>query len=75
MIKGNSILEKKASLEEMIHYVMDNSSFYQKHFKGSDISNFKSLPFTTKEDIAEQNELFCCVEKSNVAEYVTTSGT
>ena len=75
MITSNSIVEKKESLERAVQYVMDSSPFYKEHFKDSDVSNFQTLPFTTKEDIAEQNELFCCVEKSNVAEYVTTSGT
>ena len=75
MITSNSTLEKKESLERAVQYVMDNSPFYKEHFKDSDVSDFQTLPFTSKEDIAEQNELFCCVEKSNIAEYVTTSGT
>lgn len=75
MITSNSILEKNASLEEMIQYVMSNSPFYQDHFKDANVGDFESLPFTTKEDVAAQNERFCCVEMSKIAEYVTTSGT
>lgn len=36
---------------------------------------FKALPFTTKEDLSQNNRDFLCVPSHQVAEYVTTSGT
>lgn len=63
------------AVEDVINYVMGNSPFYQKHFAGLNTNDFTSLPFTTKQHIAEQNKDFCCVSKNEIAEYVTTSGT
>jgi len=74
MIKETTNLNLKRRLETL-NYVVNHSPFYKKHFDGYDINNFESLPFTTKQDISTNNEAFCCVEKSSIAEYVTTSGT
>lgn len=70
-------------LQELIKYVSENSTFYQKMFadKGisvSDIINdndLTKLPFTTKDDLAQFNDNFLCVPKNKVADFVTTSGT
>jgi phenylacetate-CoA ligase len=71
-----------SSLLETVNYAFANSPFYQKHLKSFqnrlrnfNLEDFRSLPFTTKEDIAKENLAFCCVNKNKVAEYVTTSGT
>jgi phenylacetate-CoA ligase len=73
-------LEKLKELATLVQYVKENSSFYQTHFGGVDLSDFSALtfedlPLTTKEDIAKNNNSFCCVPKDQLAEYVTTSGT
>jgi len=39
------------------------------------VEKFKSLPFTTKNDIAEFNDDFCCINPENISEFVSTSGT
>lgn len=66
-------------MEQKLHiavkYAVENSKFYAKHFNGADIEDFTNLPFTHKEDIANDNDSFFCVDKSEVAEYVSTSGT
>ena len=64
-------------------YLKDHSKFYQRLFseKNIDITTVSSLedlekiPFTTKDDLSNFNDDFLCVEKKNVADFVTTSGT
>jgi len=69
------------SLKEAILYAKNESPFYRKHFDGLDVNNdfeaedLKKFPFTTKDDLSENNQEFLCVPISEVAEYVTTSGT
>lgn len=63
-----------------IHYAVERAPFYQKHFDGKtpgslNWENFRALPFTTKEDLSQNNRDFLCVPADQVAEYVTTSGT
>ena len=68
---------------ELLTYLNKNSTYYQKKFNelNIDISTINSLeeikqfPFTNKEDLADNNEEFLCVQKNKVADYVTTSGT
>ena len=67
-------------LKKTFDYIMKNSPFYKQHFSNyskhiSSKLEFQSLPFTTKEDVAANNKSICCVSKSKIAEYVTTSGT
>ena len=67
-------------LQKTLDYVILNSSFYKQHFTAFKkqikvLKDFQSLPFTSKEDIAANNKAICCVSKSEIAEYVTTSGT
>jgi phenylacetate-CoA ligase len=69
-------------IKDTVKYAFLNSNFYKNHFKSieNNISelddfSFRQLPFTFKEDIAKNNESFCCVERNEIAEYVTTSGT
>ncbi|WP_343635316.1 AMP-binding protein [Fluviicola sp.] len=60
-----------------IRYAVNHAPFYQRHFSNSALNweDFRSLPFTTKEDLSQNNRDFLCVPASQVAEYVTTSGT
>lgn len=68
---------------ELMHYLSSNSPFYRQLFETHqvDIHQIKTirdlskLPFTTKHDLQVSNWDFLCVEKSDVAEYMSTSGT
>lgn len=66
-----------------LKYVLENSPFYAEKLEGvfelkEDIicrTEYKRIPFTTKDDLAQYNDLFLCVPKNKIAEFVTTSGT
>ena len=70
-------------LKEQIQYLFSNSPFYQKLFEEEGIlpSNIRTLedlaklPVTEKEQLQNQNSNFLCIDKENIAEYFTTSGT
>ncbi len=70
-------------LQEQLLYLQANSPFYKKLFNEHhiDISQIKTLddltqiPPTTKLDLQEQNWEFLCVDKKQIADYTTTSGT
>jgi phenylacetate-CoA ligase len=72
-----------AKLQSLLQYLNDNSKFYQGLFLENNIdihsiSSFKDLeklPFTSKDDLANFNDDFLCVDKSQIADFVTTSGT
>jgi len=71
-------LDKK--LLQTLEYVIHHSSFYKRHFNNINladfsIENFTSLPFTTKNDVAEFNDDFCCINPESISEFVSTSGT
>lgn len=72
----NDVSVEKA-LKAAVSYAYSNSPFYKDHFSTIDLVNYnwQDLPFTSKEDISTRNEDFRCVPLSEVAEYVTTSGT
>ncbi len=70
-------------LREEIEYISQNSPFYRKMFssEGVDPADIKSvadlqrLPVTTKEMLQRYNDDFIAVSKSQIIDYVTTSGT
>jgi len=70
-------------LQNLMQYLKNYSAFYQRLFSENNIditsiSSFKDLeklPFTSKDDLANFNDDFLCVEKNQVADFVTTSGT
>lgn len=71
-----------SSVFKSLEYVKLNSPFYQKKLgqfnlqeDRFDLKSFKKIPFTTKEDLSENNADFLCVPMNQVAEFVTTSGT
>ncbi len=74
---------QEAQLQELLQYVNKNSKFYSGQFKefNIDVNQIKSLealqklPFTTKDDLYEQNDDFICVDKQKIVDYITTSGT
>jgi phenylacetate-CoA ligase len=67
----------------LLHYVSVKSPHYKKVFGTHAISpekikspdDLSALPFTEKEDLQMHNEDFICVDKNEIIDYVTTSGT
>ena len=74
---------QEGELKKLLHYLKDNSVFYQRVFEQqniqiSDINTLEDLqkiPVTTKEDLHNHNDDFICIDSSNIIDYVTTSGT
>ena len=70
-------------LIQTVEYVSMHSVFYKKLFSDNNIqaekiktiTDFKTIPFTTKEDIQKYNDDFFCVTHDKIIDYVTTSGT
>ena len=73
---------QERGFSDTISYVLRHSAFYKEHFKKSGIdlnkagnlSGIRQLPFTNKEELNSGNEDFLCVNREQVADYVTTSG-
>ena len=71
------------ALHQLLEYLQRNSAFYQKLFNENNIiidniksiSDLQQIPVTSKNDLQNHNWDFLCVEKSEIAEYCTTSGT
>ena len=74
---------QETKLKEMLHFINENSPFYKRFFTENqiDISEIETLedlqkiPVTTKDHLQQFNEDFICVPKSEIIDYVTTSGT
>lgn len=74
---------QNARLLETLRYLAMNSPFYRRMFarNGIDLSDIRTvadlvrIPVTTKSDLQQHNEEFYCVPKSELIDYVTTSGT
>ncbi len=71
------------SLNDHLAYLRHQSPYYKRVlgnlpegdlFHGS-LESLKSLPFTTKDDLAEYNSDFLAVSRNRVIDYATTSGT
>lgn len=70
-------------LKELLQYVNKKSKFYSELYKENNINvndiqsieDLQKLPFTTKDDLYEQNEDFICVDRRKIVDYITTSGT
>lgn len=71
------------ALKEQLAYLRENSTFYQKHFKKhkvnwndiKTISDLHKIPPIGKEELQAFNMDFLCVSKTEIIDYVTTSGT
>lgn len=86
-IETKSIEEIKVfqeeKLKELLVYLQEKSPFYKRWFqeKNIDITSIKTLedlqkiPVTTKDELQKYNDDFICVPKSEIIDYVTTSGT
>lgn len=74
---------QQEKLRVALDYLSAHSTFYKRMFgeQGIDISKIKKiedlqlLPVTTKSDLQLYNKDFICVDKSQICDYVTTSGT
>lgn len=74
---------QEARLIEELQYLQARSGFYRSMFKehGIEVSKIRTLedlqsvPVTTKEDLQLHNADFICVPKTEIIDYVTTSGT
>lgn len=70
-------------LKQLLGYVSEHSSYYQRVFRENSIdsasivtvADLARLPFTTKDDLAQYNDDFLCVPKIKITDFVTTSGT
>lgn len=74
---------QEAQLKIALQYLSEKSPYYQRIFKLhevnlSDIQHLEDLtqlPTTSKEDLQKHNDDFLCVPKTDIIDYVTTSGT
>jgi len=74
---------QEEKLREMLMYVSENSPYYKRIFAGNNIlisevktlGDLVQLPLTTKDDLQQSNDDFFCVPKTEIIDYVTTSGT
>ncbi len=74
---------QQQKLQQLLQYVNKNSPFYKKLFAQHNINieaiktleDLNLLPITNKEDIQKNNEEFLCVDKQEIIEYTSTSGT
>ncbi|MFD2561927.1 phenylacetate--CoA ligase family protein [Aquimarina rubra] len=70
-------------LQELIAFISQNSPYYKRLFANKGITevdiktveDLKKLPITTKDDLQAYNDDFLCVPKTEIVDYVTTSGT
>jgi phenylacetate-CoA ligase len=64
-----------------LRYAAEQSPYYRNVFRANgldpaiELENIRSLPLTDKEALAEQNEAFLAVPRSNVVDIVLSSGT
>jgi phenylacetate-CoA ligase len=71
------------SLKQLLHYLYSHSPFYSNLFRehNIDITKIKkvkdlvAIPVVTKDDLQQRNMDFLCVDRKNIIEYCTTSGT
>jgi phenylacetate-CoA ligase len=74
---------QEEKLKETLQYLDENSPFYKRFFKESNIriseiktlEDIQKIPVTTKDHLQQFNDDFICVPKSEIIDYVTTSGT
>src|SRR5690606_31209848 len=70
-------------LRQHIEYLYSQSAYYRRLFdlhgihgrRVRDVEDLRRIPVTTKQDLHTYNEEFLCVPHSEVADFVTTSGT
>ena len=70
-------------LKKQLVYLQENSTYYSELFKAqkiyiesiNSVEDLVKIPVTTKDELQKYNEKFLCVPKSEIADYVSTSGT
>lgn len=70
-------------LAEELEYLAAHSAFYKRMFRDNQIdiakirtlADLEQLPVTTKTDLQLHNPDFVCVDRTEIIDYVTTSGT
>lgn len=81
--KTNSEIRKSQSylLADQLAWVVEHSPFYKEHLAGcnalsiNSVEELTSLPVTTKEHLQARNMDFLCVDREDIIDYITTSGT
>lgn len=73
-------MNKLDRLNEHLTRLGKTSPFYQDRLAGIDLqlnslTDFQQLPFTSKDDLASNNDAFLAVDKAQIRDIVTTSGT
>jgi len=74
---------QEQKLQELLLHLNAHSPFYQELFAKNKVDihavktldDLTNLPVTTKEDLQQRNMDFLCVDKKQVIEYASTSGT
>ncbi|MBK5720108.1 AMP-binding protein [Dysgonomonas sp. Marseille-P4677] len=74
---------QEVRLQDSLKYLQEHSAFYQRMFKNNNIDineiktieDLQQLPVTTKNDLQQYSKDFICVDKTEIIDYVTTSGT
>lgn len=74
---------QEQKLKELLNYLQEKSPFYKRVFREKKINiseiqtleDLQKIPVTTKDHLQHHNEDFICVPKSEIIDYVTTSGT
>jgi phenylacetate-CoA ligase len=74
---------QEEKLKTALLYLQNNSPFYQKLFSENSIDirlikhveDLQKIPFTDKKDLQQHNDDFLCVPKSQIIDFITTSGT
>ena len=74
---------QEARLAETMQYLAEHSPFYRRMFKDNSIDplsikkieDLRKLPLTSKDDLQKFSNEFICVERDEIIDYVTTSGT
>ncbi len=74
---------QEKGLKDLLSYLNANSPYYKELFQKNEIdinsirtlSDLGKIPLSTKDNLQLRNWDFLCVEKNQIAEYCTTSGT
>ncbi len=74
---------QEEKLKETLQYLNEKSTFYRRFFRENNIQvskiesleDLQKIPVTTKDHLQQFNNDFICVPKSEIIDYVTTSGT
>jgi len=74
---------QEQELKKLLGYLKANSKYYSSSFrkhkididKINTLDDLRHIPLTTKEDLQQHGSDFVCVDKSQIVDYITTSGT